>query len=92
MKKDKYGIEIKVGDWVQLIFMTGMEFSGEHSGKIFTVKEIKTKEEALHHLLRAHSILFENYENSSSNQYILSSISQIADMLQPNSNEKELEI
>jgi len=56
------------------------------------VKEIKTKEEALHHLLRAHSILFENYENSSSNQYILSSISQIADMLQPNSNEKELEI
>jgi hypothetical protein len=43
MKTDKYGIEIKVGDWVQLIFMTGMEFSGEHSGKIFTVKEIKTK-------------------------------------------------
>jgi len=43
MKKDKYGIEIKVGDWVQLISMTGMEFSGEHSGKIYSVKEIKTK-------------------------------------------------
>ena len=43
MRKDKYGIEIKVGDWVQLISMTGMEFSGEHSGKIYSVKEIKTK-------------------------------------------------
>ena len=43
MKTDKYGIEIKVGDWVQLISMTGMEFSGEHSGKIYSVKEIKTK-------------------------------------------------
>lgn len=43
MKIDKYGIEIKVGDWVQLISMTGMEFSGEHSGKIYSVKEIKTK-------------------------------------------------
>ena len=35
--------KIKVGDWVQLISMTGMEFSGEHSGKIYSVKEIKTK-------------------------------------------------
>ena len=43
MKTDKYGIEIKVGDWVQLISMTGMEFSSEHSGKIYSVKEIKTK-------------------------------------------------
>jgi len=42
-KQDKYGIEINVGDWVQLISMTGMEFNGEHSGKIFTVKKIKTK-------------------------------------------------
>ena len=43
MFKDKYGIEIKVGDWVQLISMTGMEFSSEHSAKIYSVKEIKTK-------------------------------------------------
>jgi hypothetical protein len=43
MKKDKYGIEIKVGDWVQLPFEITGEFSGEHTGKIFTVKEIKTK-------------------------------------------------
>jgi len=52
------------------------------------VKEKKSKAEALHHLLRAHSILCENYENSSSNQYILSSISHVVDILQPNSNEK----
>ena len=46
------------------------------------------KEEALHHLLKAHSILFENDENSASDKYVLSSISQIVDLLQPNSNEK----
>jgi len=46
------------------------------------------KDEALHHLLKAYSILFENHGNSTSNQYILSSISQIVDILQPNSNEK----
>jgi hypothetical protein len=51
-------------------------------------KDNRNKEEALHHLLRAHSILFENYENSAANQYVLSSISQIVDLLQPNSNEK----
>ena len=47
-----------------------------------------TNDEALYHLLRAHSILFENYGNSASNQYVLSSISQIVDLLQPNFNEK----
>jgi len=47
------------------------------------------KEDALHHLLKAHSILFKNYENSASDQYVLSSISQIVDLLQPNSNEKD---
>jgi len=52
------------------------------------VKDKNTKNEALHHLLRAHSILCENCENSSTNQYILSSISQVVDILQPNSNEK----
>lgn len=46
------------------------------------------KEEALHHLLKAHSILFENDKNSASDKYVLSSISQIVDLLQPNSNEK----
>jgi hypothetical protein len=47
-----------------------------------------TKDGVLYHLLRAHSSLFENYENSASNQYVLSSISQIVYLLQPNSNEK----
>ena len=42
-KQDKYGIEINVGDWVQLPFEITGEFFGEHTGKIFTVKEIKTK-------------------------------------------------
>ena len=53
------------------------------------VKEKKPKAEALHHLLRAHSILFENDTNSPANKYVLSSISQIVDLLQPNSNEKD---
>jgi len=43
MRKDKYGTEIKVGDWVQLPFEITGEFFGEHTGKIFAVKEIKTK-------------------------------------------------
>ena len=54
-----------------------------------SAKKNNIKHEALHHLIRAHSILCENYENSSSTQYILSSISQVVDLLQPNSIEKD---
>ena len=43
MFKDKYGIEIKVGDTVMLESMTGLEYAGEHAGSIRTVKKLKTK-------------------------------------------------
>ena len=43
MRKDQYGIEIKVGDWVKLSSPLNGEFCTEHLGKVFTVKTIKTK-------------------------------------------------
>ena len=43
MKKDQYGIEIKVGDWVKLSSPLNGEYCTEHLGKVFTVKKIKTK-------------------------------------------------
>ena len=43
MRKDQYGIEIKVGDWVKLSSPQNGEYCTEHLGKAFTVKKIKTK-------------------------------------------------
>ena len=43
MRKDQYGIEIKVGDWVKLSSPQNGEYCTEHLGKVFTVKKIKTK-------------------------------------------------
>jgi len=43
MKTDKYGIEIKVGDWVMFKSIEGMEYANQHAGSIQIVKKLKTK-------------------------------------------------
>ena len=52
-----------------------------------TLKEKKDKESAIYYLGKAHSFLVEE-GSSATNQYVLSSISHLVDLLQSNSNEK----
>lgn len=51
-----------------------------------TVKEKNDTESVIYYLGKAHSLLGEEH-NSATNQYVLSSISHLVDLLQPISNE-----